>query len=102
MNQKLKETSRMQKHSKMNFFTVVNNTRCSNNRRTSINEEKIDEIEIDYFKRLKTSIERFYVPIFDDENKIWTLSANTNSTNIPIVLVHGFMASIVVWSHNIG
>jgi hypothetical protein len=52
-----------------------------------INEPKVDQIEVDYLKRLNSSVERFYVPIFDEKQKIWCLSANTKSTNTPLVLV---------------
>ena len=63
---------------------------------------RVEEIENKFFENLRTPINRFYVFINERKNKIWTLSANTlNTEKLPIVLIHGFMASIVVWRFNI-
>ena len=59
------------------------------------------KFKTEIFRQLKTSYERFHVPIFDNKYKIWTLKANSKSKNIPIVLIHGFFASITVWRYNI-
>ena len=53
------------------------------------------------FNCVGTPISRFFVNIRNNSLKIWTISANTESTNIPIVLVHGFCGGIGLWVHNI-
>jgi pimeloyl-ACP methyl ester carboxylesterase len=69
----------------------------------SIQHSKIlKDIETKIFRHLKTPYERFYVPIYDNKYKIWTLKTNPNvDHNIPIVLIHGCFASIIVWRYNI-
>ena len=44
---------------------------------------------------------RRYVYINNHKERIWTLSANTESNNTPIVLIHGFCGAIGLWAHNI-
>lgn len=61
----------------------------------------IEQIETNIFKCLKTPIQRFFVPIRNNSLKIWTISANTESKNIPIVLVHGFCGGVAMWIPNI-
>lgn len=65
------------------------------------NDNAIEEIESKMFKCLKTPVNRFYVNIRNNSLKIWTMSANTSSTQTPIVLVHGFCGGIGLWVHNI-
>lgn len=46
----------------------------------------------------------FYIPIGDcvgNNDEIWTLAANTESTNTPIVLIHGFAAALGFWLQNL-
>lgn len=61
------------------------------------NDNSIEEIERRIFKSIKTPVKRFYVNIRNQSLKIWTISANTESTNLPIVLVHGFCGGIGLW-----
>lgn len=35
------------------------------------------------------------------DNQIWTLSANTENKNTPIVLIHGFAAALGFWLQNL-
>ncbi|RNA25617.1 1-acylglycerol-3-phosphate O-acyltransferase ABHD5-like isoform X4, partial [Brachionus plicatilis] len=61
----------------------------------------IETIETNMFKCVKASMERYHVNIRNNSLKIWTVSANTESKNIPIVLVHGFCGGIAMWIPNI-
>lgn len=61
------------------------------------NDNSIEEIERRIFKSIKTPVRRFYVNIRNQSLKIWTISANTESTNLPIVLIHGFCGGIGLW-----
>lgn len=63
--------------------------------------DTIEEIESKMFKSVKIPINRFYVKIRNESLKIWTITTNTESTNLPIVLVHGFCGGIGLWVHNI-
>lgn len=65
------------------------------------NENAIEEIEVKMFKGIKTPVDRFYVDIRNQSLKIWTISSNTQSTEIPIVLVHGFCGGVGLWIHNV-
>ena len=71
---------------------------------TKMSEEKfqedIEHIEQELFKTIKTPLKRFYVETADG-HKLWTLSANTSSTETPIVVVHGLCAGIGLWVHMI-
>jgi abhydrolase domain-containing protein 4 len=62
---------------------------------------KVEEIEDEFFKNVSVPISRFYVNIDKDQKKIWTLSANTQVKKTPLVLVHGYLASMGVWRYNI-
>ncbi len=53
------------------------------------------------FKCLEIPINRYYVNIRNDSLRIWTVSCNTQSENIPIVLVHGYCGAVGLWLHNI-
>lgn len=65
------------------------------------NENAIEEIEKRIFKCIKTPVQRYYLYIRNQSMKIWTISANTESTNLPIVLVHGYCGAVGMWVPNI-
>jgi pimeloyl-ACP methyl ester carboxylesterase len=67
----------------------------------SHHEHAIEDIEIKMLKNINVPINRYYVNIRNNSLKIWTLSANIESTNTPIVLIHGFCGGIALWAHNI-
>jgi pimeloyl-ACP methyl ester carboxylesterase len=53
---------------------------------------------------VKTQFKTFYVDIGDcvgKNDQIWTLAANVESDNIPLVLMHGFAAGLGFWLRNI-
>lgn len=59
---------------------------------------------LDFFLDVKLNYETRFVPIGDcvgDNDEIWTLSANTDSKNVPLVLVHGFAAGLAFWLQNL-
>ena len=62
--------------------------------------KELDEIETSMFKVVKTPHSRFYVEL-ENGNRIWTLAANVESKNVPIVIVHGFCGGIGFWIHNV-
>ncbi|XP_044746031.1 (Lyso)-N-acylphosphatidylethanolamine lipase-like isoform X2 [Coccinella septempunctata] len=67
-------------------------------------EEKLIELEHTILSTLKVPYETFYVPIelkSGSEEKIWTISLNSESTKTPLVLVHGFAAGIGFWCRNL-
>lgn len=61
----------------------------------------IEEIESKILKNLKVHIDRYFVNIRNNSLKIWTMSANTESKNTPIVFVHGFCGGLAMWLPNI-
>ncbi len=61
------------------------------------NDNSIEEIERRIFKSIKTPVKRFYVNIRNQSLKIWTISCNTESANLPIVLVHGYCGGVGLW-----
>lgn len=65
------------------------------------NDDKIEAIETRIFKSLNIPLNRFFVNIRNESLRIWTISANTESKNIPIVLVHGYCGAVGLWVHNI-
>jgi abhydrolase domain-containing protein 5 len=61
--------------------------------------ESVDVFEKKIFECLTNSFDRYYVSI-GNSNKIWTVSANVQSKQTPIVLIHGFCGSIGFWVLN--
>lgn len=52
---------------------------------------------------VKTSYKKFHVDIGDcvgKNDKIWTLSMNTDLSNTPIVLLHGYVSALAFWMLN--
>lgn len=59
---------------------------------------------ISKFLDVKVNYDIRYIPIGDcvgDNDEIWTLSANTENKNVPLVLVHGFAAGLAFWLQNL-
>lgn len=52
-------------------------------------------------KNIKANISRYFVNIRNNSHQIWTLAANVESKNTPIVLVHGFCGAVGLWIPNI-
>jgi pimeloyl-ACP methyl ester carboxylesterase len=65
------------------------------------NNERIEKYEAKIFQSLNKHFDRNYVYIKNKSLKIWTLSFNKQSTNTPIVFVHGACCSIGLWALNI-
>ena len=65
------------------------------------NSNPIEEIEKNMLKSIKTPINRYYVHIQNETQRIWTMSANTDNKNTPIVSIHGFYSGIAFWVHNV-
>ncbi|XP_044747240.1 (Lyso)-N-acylphosphatidylethanolamine lipase-like isoform X2 [Coccinella septempunctata] len=66
-------------------------------------EEKLVKAEMKMLSTLKTPHKTFYVPIklpSGSNEKVWTISFNTESKNTPIVLIHGFAAGSCFWLLN--
>ncbi|KAG5678628.1 hypothetical protein PVAND_008284 [Polypedilum vanderplanki] len=66
--------------------------------------KSLDKAEERMLSSIKTSYNKFYVDIgscIGDNDKIWTLSMNTDSEKVPILLLHGFAAAICLWVLNL-
>lgn len=53
---------------------------------------------------LKTPYRGFYVdigPVVGEADKIWTISMNTENTNVPLVMLHGLGAGVALWILNL-
>ncbi|KAJ6648593.1 (Lyso)-N-acylphosphatidylethanolamine lipase [Pseudolycoriella hygida] len=64
----------------------------------------LEQSETSILSNVKMPYERFPVSIGDcvgAEDKIWTLSMNTESKNVPLVMIHGFAAGIAFWLMNL-
>lgn len=70
---------------------------------TPYSEEKLVKAETQMLSTLKTPHKTFYVPIklpSGSNQKIWTISFNTESPNTPVLLIHGFAAGSCFWLLN--
>lgn len=53
---------------------------------------------------IKAPLKRYHVKLgrcVGDDDKIWTIAMNTESQNVPIVLLHGFGAGSAFWAMNL-
>jgi pimeloyl-ACP methyl ester carboxylesterase len=50
---------------------------------------------------VQAPFDRFRVSVGNGSCDIWTLSTNTKSTNVPLVMIHGFAAGIAFWVLNL-
>lgn len=67
-------------------------------------KDLLNQSETILLSKVKVPFDTFYIPIGEcvgNNDQIWTLAANTDSENTPIVLVHGFAAAIGFWVQNI-
>lgn len=53
------------------------------------------------FEILTNSIEGRFVSIRNGTERIWTIKSNGTSTNVPLVLIHGFGGGSALWSLNL-
>jgi pimeloyl-ACP methyl ester carboxylesterase len=49
---------------------------------------------------LKSRFNGRYISVSNNSQKIWTISANLTSKNIPLVLIHGYAGGVGLWSLN--
>jgi len=64
----------------------------------------LEQSETSILKNVKLPFKRFPVSLGEcvgSKDDIWTLSMNTESTNVPIVMLHGFAAGIAFWLMNL-
>lgn len=67
-------------------------------------ETKLIKLEKRILSLLKSEYKAWYVPIiFENKSneKIWTVSLNTENVNTPLVLLHGFGAGVGFWCLNL-
>jgi hypothetical protein len=86
-----------------NTTSLINDNRHVLN---ELNDSKMEEVEVEMFKKVKSPFERFHVKVKYDYPSptyvnIWTIAVNKNSQNIPIVLVHGLFSGIGSWRFNL-
>ena len=61
----------------------------------------LERAEMKIFETLSNPIHGQYIPIQNNRHFIWTITSNLTSTNIPIVLLHGFGGGLALWSLNL-
>ncbi|CAG9799608.1 unnamed protein product [Chironomus riparius] len=70
----------------------------------SHSKDLLNQSETILLSNVKVPFDTFYIQIGEcvgDNDEIWTLSANTDCKNTPIVLVHGFAAALGFWLQNL-
>lgn len=71
---------------------------------TSTTPAMLRAVEKKIFSFLKTPYRGFYVdigPAVGEADKIWTVSLNTESSNTPLVMLHGLGAGVGLWVMNL-
>ncbi|CAF4087724.1 unnamed protein product [Rotaria sp. Silwood2] len=63
--------------------------------------KQLERAEMKIFEALKVHFDGYYVSVLNNAQKIWTVSSNLASNNIPIVLIHGFAGGVGLWSLNL-
>ncbi|CAM4918563.1 unnamed protein product [Rotaria socialis] len=63
--------------------------------------EQLARAEMKIFETLKSQFQGRYIPVLNNTQKIWSICANLTSTNIPVVLIHGFGGGVGLWSLNL-
>ena len=89
-------------------IAVSENTNSQQNGFTKeLLDSKVEEIEQEMLKSVKSTYERFYVnirhdyPVASTSHRIWTIATNKHLNNVPLVLIHGFMSGLAPWRVNI-
>ena len=72
-----------------------------------VSETKLEEVETEMLKSVKSSFERFHVNISYQYPhptclKVWTIAINKHLQTTPIVLIHGFMSGLAPWRFSLG
>lgn len=63
--------------------------------------KQIEKAERQIFDNLKCHVDGVFVPISNENQRIWTIKANLQSKNVPLVLLHGFGGGVGLWSLNL-
>ena len=63
--------------------------------------KQIEKAERQIFDTLKCHVDGAFVPISNKNQRIWTITTNLKSKNIPLVLLHGFGGGVGLWSLNL-
>jgi hypothetical protein len=102
-NFSLWKPSTWNKLKRSNTTSLINDNRHVLN---ELNDSKMEEVEVEMFKKVKSPFERFHVKVKYDYPSptyvnIWTIAVNKHLQNIPIVLIHGFLSGIAPWRFSI-
>jgi pimeloyl-ACP methyl ester carboxylesterase len=63
--------------------------------------KQLEHAEMRVLETLKSHFDGRYISVSNNTQKIWTISANLTSKNIPLVLIHGFAGGVGLWSLNL-
>ncbi|XP_060572020.1 (Lyso)-N-acylphosphatidylethanolamine lipase-like isoform X2 [Ruditapes philippinarum] len=59
------------------------------------------QIEARIFSSLKSAFEKKFVTLPQSQHRIWTVIANKDKPNVPLVMVHGMGGGVGLWAQNI-
>lgn len=58
-------------------------------------------MNVSFISGLKSTLEKKFVTLPQSQHRIWTVTANKDSKNIPLVMVHGMGGGVGLWAQNI-
>lgn len=84
-----------------NQLAIPEQTRTSWFRWIPTSMAQLAQVEARILNSLRSALDRRFVTLPQSQHRIWTIVANKDKPNVPLVMVHGMGGGIGLWAQNI-